>query len=315
MTRRWSIGIVGAGRSRNGLGPFLSRACELHGLSVTGIAGSNLARTAMVAASMATEFGHAVVAHADTAALVGSGIDALVIASPVEQHASALRLALHARLPVLCEKPLVAPGDFLASQEIIEGFAQCKILLFENCQWPFVLPAFFALYPNVRPALVQRIAMRLSPGEPGPAMVQDSLSHLLSVLQAVLPDSCEPQLISAVLLDGADVEAERFLRVELAAAGRQLVLELHLRCCVTQPRPAWLSLDGDRMDRQIGPGYAITFTAGERSIPCEDPLPLCVAAFARALKSDTLELRETALHAVRVRSHLYRAIMDLVGFH
>ena len=83
MDRPRSVGILGAGRSRNGLGPYLARDCERHGLRVQAIAGRDAVRTAAVAADLGRSLGHAVAVCDSVHDLLQTGIDALVIASPM----------------------------------------------------------------------------------------------------------------------------------------------------------------------------------------------------------------------------------------
>src|SRR3954468_17260691 len=101
------IGIVGAGRSRGGCGPFLAGFFEKEGFFVAGVSGRSLERTNANAEMLGKQFGHEVNPFASPEELCASGVAALVIASPAELHLEALQTAAEAGLPVLCEKPLV----------------------------------------------------------------------------------------------------------------------------------------------------------------------------------------------------------------
>ena len=63
---------------------------------------------------------------------------------------------------------------------LVDAFRRRGLLLAENCQWPFVLPALFERHPALRTAPVQHVAMALGPSFPGRAMVEDLLSTLLN---------------------------------------------------------------------------------------------------------------------------------------
>src|SRR5262245_18558560 len=141
-----AAGIVGSGRSRGGLGPFLATFLERAGCQVTAVAGRSLARAAENAAALGLRLGHEVRPCRDVAELCVSGISALVIASPPEHHLPALQAALSARLPVLCEKPIVSERDTVAGTAVVSAFATRRILLAEHCQWPYVLQALPKLY-------------------------------------------------------------------------------------------------------------------------------------------------------------------------
>jgi hypothetical protein len=312
MMRRMAplpIGIVGAGRSRNGLGPFLARCCERHGLQVAGIAGRDPARTAALAAGFTAEFGHPVAIHADAEALARSGIQALVVATPPEHHERGLRAALAARIHCLCEKPLV-PAGTAAGAELVQAFAKGGLALFENCQWPYVLPVLAALHPEATGAPAPRaVAMGLSPSQPGPAMVADSLSHLLSVVQALLPATADLRLRAAAHDARSAAASADVVRLSFdwsaAAVGGRLDAELHLQLCPQPPRPAWLQVDGRRIDRRIGSDHAISFAAAGRTVAIDDPMDQLVASFAAALARPAPEViaRESRRIAARLRAY------------
>jgi len=283
-----TVGIVGAGRTRSGLGPFLARWCERSGMRVGGISGRALARTEVVAAAMADEFGHEILAHDEVPSLAASGVDALIVASPPAAHPEGLRGALDAGIACLCEKPLAAPNQLGAAMALLDAFERRGLLLVENCQWPFVLASFEKLFPGARTRPVQHVAMGLSPSAKGLAMILDSLPHVLSIADALLVDAVEVMVEHAQLrgLEAADTDA--LLQFGLAADGRRLAVELHLRHVPSQPRPAWLSIDGHRMDRRIGADYSIGFAgtapgAATRVVAGDDPLALLVDDFRRRL--------------------------------
>ena len=106
------VGLVGGGRTRNGLGPFLARFLERDGARVVAVVGRNDQRAALVAEQLGRELGHAVAAHGDVASVLRvESLDALVISSPIETHCAALQLASKAGVHVLCEKPLVSLAE------------------------------------------------------------------------------------------------------------------------------------------------------------------------------------------------------------
>lgn len=296
------IGIVGAGRTRNGLGPFLASAFAAAGARVAGVAGRDLASAERVAAGLATRLGHPVAAFADARALA-SAVDALVVASPVPAHLAGLSAALAAGVPCLCEKPLVDVADTVAGLELVGAFARAGLLLDENCQWPFVLPALFALFPQLVGRPVQRLAMGLGPAGAGRSMVVDSLSHVLSVATALATVDGDAGATGVQQSDPRPDAEANVLSFRLATATGPLDVELHLRRCPEQPRPAWLAVDGCRMDRRIGAGYAQSFVAGDKSVLAPDPLGALVYRFTALLQAPDLErTRELAVSlATRLR--------------
>ena len=90
------VGLIGVGR----IGAFHAATLrQLDGVTLT-ITDVNAARAAEVGRDLG-------VSTADTpGALIEAGVDALVIATPTEEHAAMIRLAAGAGLPAFCEKPV-----------------------------------------------------------------------------------------------------------------------------------------------------------------------------------------------------------------
>jgi hypothetical protein len=156
-----------------------------------------------------------------------------------------------------------------------------------------------------------RIEMGLSPTTAGRAMVADSLSHFLSVVQEILPVDRTTRLVTAELSDrGADPESAE-LSVALEEPFPRAVGRLVLRRVATQPRPAWLSVDGRRMDRRVRlPEYEISFRTPEgREAPADDPLGVLVYGFASLLRELDFERIRAESHRIRERARLYGEIL------
>src|SRR5207248_2128203 len=187
IAERIPIGIVGASRSRGGLGPFLAKFVEDEGFFVAGVSGRSLERATTNAETIGKNLGHEVRPFAFPSALCASGVAALIIASPAEFHLEALQAAADAGLPTLCEKPLVHENHGKEGEEVIEVFARKGLPLVENCQWPYVLPAFSQLHGPIGTGEHLTVELGLGTPRPGREMVQNTVSHLLSVIQAVAP--------------------------------------------------------------------------------------------------------------------------------
>jgi myo-inositol 2-dehydrogenase/D-chiro-inositol 1-dehydrogenase len=112
------VGVVGVGR----IGVF--HAATLVGLeavrAVT-VADLDAGRAAEVAAALG------VAAVASPAELVEADLDALVIAAPTQAHASLLRLAADAGLPVFCEKPVAL--DLATLDGVIDDLDRSGVLV------------------------------------------------------------------------------------------------------------------------------------------------------------------------------------------
>ncbi len=309
-SERLRFGIVGAGRSRQGLGPYYVAHAEAAGGEVVAIAGRTSDRTMATATSLEGSLGHPVQACDGVAALLDVNLDALIVASPVETHLPALRAALSAGVPVLCEKPLVTLEEHLWVPELMQGFRDRGLLVMESCQWPLLLPALGRLYPDRNFQRPHKVAMRLSPSPTGGAMMRDSLSHFLSVLQALAAIDGDIR-IAAQEFRGRGGRDGLDLSLRLEADEIRLHGELLLRQCQKQPRPAWIEVDGARMERQIQlPDYQISLIAGARNVSVDDPLAALVYGFAQLAREADLDRAQSESLVIQNRARLYHRIIE-----
>ncbi|MAD34068.1 MAG: hypothetical protein CMJ88_09950, partial [Planctomycetes bacterium] len=143
------VGVVGAGRTRQGLGPFLARWFEAAGAEVVGVSGRSVPRARAAANLLAAALGHPVGVHPDARSLAAV-VDLLVVACPVEGHIAGLDAALEAGVACLCEKPLTSWRELDRCVELVQAFRARGLLLAENCQWPYALDALDQLFPGAR---------------------------------------------------------------------------------------------------------------------------------------------------------------------
>ena len=304
------VGIVGAGRTRQGLGPFLAKWFESAGAEVVGVSGRDAARAEVAAADLGRQLGREVVAFADAQSLAAR-VDLLVVACPVEGHLAGLEAAAAAGVACLCEKPLVGWRDAARGLAAVDVFRRRGLLLAENCQWPYTLPALDALHPEVRARPVRSLVMRLSPAWPGPTMVEDSLSHALSLLQALAPLPLDAELGDVSQTDGSEGAQENVVRFAVRACDLEVSVELQLRCCASQPRPAWFAVDGVRLDRRIGPDYQISFECADgRVANVQDPLAALVYGLVADLQRAPRERTDAIADAIALRLRLYAGVLE-----
>lgn len=284
------VAVVGARRARQGLGPFVSRELVASGAELCAVLGTTQATAGAAAQALSTELRRDVPAYTELAALLDEARpDALAILTPHATHEAFLDAALGAGLHVLCEKPLIYGGEGLAARarRWVDQFASRRLLLRECCQWPYVLPAYDALFGLRRTSPPQQLAMRLSPDQGGAAMLVDSLSHPLSVLQALAPGEAEVEGIEHAFLPGSGDSGDRSTtRLAYVTPEARICATIELGQCRTQPRPAGLALDGRFAAREVRmPGYAIYLTDGERAVQVRDPLAALVETFVADLRA------------------------------
>lgn len=304
------VGIVGTGRSRGGLGPFLAKFVEQEGFFVTGVSGRSLGRATANAQTIGQQLGHEVTPFASPAALCATGLGAVVIASPAEFHLEALQAATEAGLPTLCEKPLVHESHGKEGAEVIEAFARRRLPLLENCQWPNVLPAFSQLHGGVQ--IGEQLKVELGLGTPryGREMVQNTVSHLLSIVQAVAPLDSRAVVADVRVANPSYEKKHNLLQFRLVSPGKTVEALLHLEVCAVGTRPAWLAINNRRIDRDVGRGYSIAFSANGMKVAIEDPIKKLVNQFARLVRSRDSVVIDHERHRIRQRLHWYRQILN-----
>jgi hypothetical protein len=269
---------------RQGLGPFIARSLTAAGVEVPCFVGTRSDSIEAAAQELLESHGIDARGYLELEEMLAKEkLDALAILSPAGTHAGYLETAAGAGLHALCEKPLLWGCDSLSqtTNALLERFKKRGLLIYENCQWPWTLPAFRSLHPGALEPPISRFTMRLSPVTAGLEALGDSLSHPLSLLQALVP-SASPS-----------IEETRF--VELGPGA----LRVHFEYCSDDartevaidliqsgdwPRKADFSVNGRLATRRVElPSYRQTLEDAGRSVPIEDPLDLSMREFARRL--------------------------------
>lgn len=304
------IGIVGARRERNGLGPFVARDLVGAGALVTCFLATSEASREKTRRELHGALGIEAQGYVDLDAMLAEPLDALAILSPAETHGRYLEAALDRGLHVLCEKPFVWGGPSLAATtaKLAAGFDARGLLLWENCQWPYTLPGYDRLFAGARRGAPQRFEMRLQPASTGRQALGDSLPHAFSLLQAVVPG--EAPALDGVRFATRDAHADhQVVAFDYRAGGATVAAEITLDRGARPPREASIALDGRRAHRRVsGEDYRLSFASGDREVTLEDPLQQLVADFVQALGdaarrsrareiADRMALLETAVEA------------------
>jgi predicted dehydrogenase len=306
------VAVVGPRRVRTGLGPFLAQHLVAAGAEVPAFVAS---RPETLDAGRAALRAVGVEARGFVgleALLRAEQVDALVIATPHDAHLEWLAGALGRGLHVLCEKPLVwgDPPPLREARTLVRQALDEELVLFENCPWPYALPAFETLHPSARDGGVRTFEMEMAPSSTGRAMLVDAMSHPLSVLQE-LASRGEARLDvrrwSAVERDRIEVE---FSYEPLG--GPPIRASVLLRHEGRQPRSLSLAVNGRRAERRVRmDDYSFVWTNGAREVPLPDPMAALVARFVRVLR-DGEPRAEAELRLQRIGDRL-RLLPEIVG--
>jgi len=269
------VGIVGARRVRQGLGPFVVRHLRELGAAVPCF----LVTRADGIPEVERETGAR--GYTDPRRMLDvHPLDAIAICSPAETHERYLELALDARLHVLCEKPLLWGGAGLGARAaaLERAYREAGLGLRECCQWPETLPAYGRLHRDVGP--VRSFAMRLSPASREPrVMLADSLSHPLSLVRALVPDAGPATNVGFPLVEPGALS----IRFSVSSRAGPVSVDIELVTQAHPPRIAAYAVNDHWAERRIRPGdYTFSFVAGVREVAVPDPLHALLARFVAA---------------------------------
>jgi len=306
------VGIIGARRVRQGLGPFVVRDLVAAGVEVPCFA---VTAPSSIQPALAEIQRHAAVSPRGYSSaeemLDREPLDAVAILTPAESHEAYLELGARRGLAALCEKPLVWGGRGIAERaaERVAAFAERGLLLYENCQWPFTLPAFERLHPGSLGAPPRRFRMELQPASRGATALGDTLSHPLSLLQALVPGDMPA-------IDGFSADLPRgagplTLRFRYRSGANSCAVEVALKPDTALPRHAAIEIDGRAAARVVAPEtYQLSFAASGRIVPMDDPLTSLVADFAARLRIPDEADRISRAHHIEQRMRL---LAELAG--
>jgi predicted dehydrogenase len=281
------IGIVGARRRRQGLGPFVARDLVKAGAEVVAFVTTNADSRDAAREELARDC--AVSANGYLALdemLTNERLDALAILSPSNSHRAALDAALAAGLPVLCDKPLVWDDEDLLSQtrRIVTAFASAGLLLWENCQWPYSLAAYERLFPGSLDRPPQQFWMSMQPASAGVQALGDSLPHPLSLLQALVPGDCDRLEDTRFTLEDPELG---IMNVDFRYRTPDCCTQVRVRLVpsAVSPRAASYALDDRRAHRRVsGDDYRLSFEDDHgRSVSLDDPMTQLISDFVVAL--------------------------------
>jgi len=308
------IGIVGARRRRQGLGPFVARDLVQVGARVPAFVTTSAASRDTAREELATRCGISARGYLTLDEMLAvEALDALAILSPSDSHRAYLDAALAAGLPVLCEKPLVWGGDGLTAdaRRIVAAFESAGLLLWENCQWPYTLAAYEQLFPGSLDQPPERFWMSLQPASAGLQALGDSLPHTLSLLQALVPGDAARLEDTRFTLDDPDAGIA-ILDFRYRTRDWSTQVRVRLVPSAVSPRAAAYALDDRRAERRVsGDDYRLSFVdEGGRAVPLDDPMTQLVADFVAALSgsappkphpgiTDRMELLEQLVDAYR----------------
>ena len=134
------ISIIGAGRTRNGIGEYIGKYLHKNRARVTSVLGTT-EKSSLQASSALRKYG--IEAHSYTTfneMVRGEKPDAVVIASPSSTHYEYLLKSIDSGLHIFCEKPFLWDDHTDTRKRIEDIFEKARgkrLVIAMNSQWPF----------------------------------------------------------------------------------------------------------------------------------------------------------------------------------
>jgi len=277
------ISIIGAGRSRNGIGEYIGKYFHQLGGKVTSVLGTT-EKTCRQASLSLRKYGIEARPYTDFEEMVRmEGPDAVVIASPSSTHYEYLLKSLDSGLHIFCEKPFIwdEHTDILKRVDgIFEKASRRKLTIAMNSQWPFSIEAYEELCGKLKLRRSNAFFIRMSPFSPGKAMIPESLPHPLSLLYCLLG----PGKIEDVSFESRG-EGEMDIRFTYLFETKACDVAVRLVHQKTLPREFSFGFNDKIVVRSLDlQNYEIYFNYKDKKLRIRDPLELSVKNFMEAVE-------------------------------
>jgi len=275
------VSIIGARRSRNGIGEYIAKYFHQEKTRVVAVLGTSEG-SSKAAASALQKYGIEATPYVQFEKMVaGEKPHVVVIASPSGTHYEYLIQSIESGLHVFCEKPLFWPVRGEAEEtvgEILERAEEKKVTVSMNCQLPFAMADYEKLCGKVDAKDPNHFFIRLSPASSGNEMIPDSVPHALSLLYFQFGEGRLGDLSSELREPG-----EMNLRFKYLAGSGGCEVHVKLVRKVEQPREFQFGFNERIVRRTLDlKNYGIYFEHGDKRVKIEDPLKRSVASFIEA---------------------------------
>ena len=277
------IAIVGAGRTRNGIGEYIGKYFHRLGGKVTSVLGTT-EKTSLEASFTLGRYGIEARPYTDFEEMVGrEGPDAVTIASPSSTHYEYLLKSLDSGLHIFCEKPFIWDDhtDILERvEDVLKKASPKKLTVAMNSQWPFSIETYEELCGKLKLRRSNAFFIRMSPFSPGKAMIPESLPHPLSLLYCFLG----PGKIEDVSFESRG-EGEMDIRFTYLFETNACDVAVRLVHQKTPPREFSFGFNNKIVVRSLDlENYEIYFNYKDKKLMIRDPLELSVKNFMEAVE-------------------------------
>ena len=275
--------IIGAGRSRNGIGEYIGKYFHKNNAQVVAVLGTTQ-ETSLRAASALEQYGIASTPYSSFDEMADrEKADVLVIASPASTHYDYLARGLESGLHIFCEKPFIwsVTGPLeKAVSHVLNRAREKQLTLAMNSQLPFALNDYEKLCGKIEQRESNRFYAAMSPFALGAEMIPDAMPHVLSLLYAVFGEG----KVRNIRFEST---TPRDLKIEFQYVGSSGVCDTRaeLASQEKQPRPFRFGWNGKIVDRSLDlMNYSLYFNYEGQRLKIQDPLETSVVNFIEAVE-------------------------------
>lgn len=277
------VSIIGAGRTRNGIGEYLSKYFHKYGGKIISILGTSRERSDQTSMAL-QKYGINAKPYIDFDEMIRmERPEVLVIASPSYTHYEYLRKGIDLGLHLFCEKPFIWDGFMDLRKEvenIFEKAYQRGLTIAMNSQWPFSIEAYEALCGKIIIQQANTFYIHLSPPCRGKEMIPESVPHALSLLYCFLGTGEIEDLNFEF-----NGQEEMKIRFSYLSGAQTCDVLIHLKYLSSLPRPFAFGLNDRIVYRSVDlEDYKIYFNYEDKRLRIVDPLELSVRNFMEAIE-------------------------------
>ena len=277
------VSIVGAGRSRNGIGEYIAKYFHKNKAQVVAVVGTTQ-ETSVRSASALERYGIASIPYSNFDEMVDrERPDVLVIASPASTHYDYLARGLESGLHIFCEKPFVwsVAGNLeKAVSHVLSRAREKQLTLAMNSQLPFALNDYERLCGKMERRESNTFDAAMSPFALGGEMIPDAMPHVLSLLYAVFGEG----RVRKVRFEST---TPRDMKIEFQYVSPSGICDTQVELATQekQPRHFRFGWDGKVVSRSLDlANYDIYFSHEGQRLKIQDPLEASVVNFIQAVE-------------------------------
>jgi hypothetical protein len=280
------VSIIGAGRTRNGIGEYIGKYFHQHGGKVISVLGTT-EKTSLHACSALRKYGIEAHPYINFDEMVKTERpEVVVIASPSSTHYEYLLKSIDSELHIFCEKPFIWGDRTNITQTVEEIFKKAgakKLTIAMNSQWPFAINDHEKICGKVRIKKKNTFSIKMAPAVSGREMIPESVPHALSLLYCLLG---EGEIEDLKFESGGARELS--IRFTYLFGTKTCDVFIQLAYQETQPRDFSFGLNGQIVSRSLDlENYAIYFNYGNKKLRIMDPLESSVKNFMEAVAKKT----------------------------